>query len=157
MHPTCIKHGDCPLELVLIGDHMDVSGNPNKPQISAAPHHGAMSWQSFDMRRADARAVRGYALIGRLVRHRRHRLLLSQRQLETLSGVDQTVISRLETGRLRALKWSRFARLVDALGGLGEVDPPPTLTARFLSPAGNPAGAPGGWWPDAQSLEGDEG
>lgn len=39
--------------------------------------------------------------------------------LEAQSGIDQTVISRLENGRQYGIRWSRFALLVDALGGLG--------------------------------------
>lgn len=78
-----------------------------------------MTWPSFDVTHADARTAHGFALIGRTVRHRRQRLGLTQRQLELLSGIDQSVISRLENGRLGGLRWSRFARLVEAMGGLG--------------------------------------
>jgi transcriptional regulator with XRE-family HTH domain len=41
----------------------------------------------------------------------------SQRQLERLSGVDQTTISRLENGRLRSLRLVRLAALFEALHG----------------------------------------
>jgi transcriptional regulator with XRE-family HTH domain len=93
-----------------------------------------MTWQLFDSASFDARAARGFRLIGRLVLRRRQRLGLSQRQLEHLSGVDQTVISRLENGRLGGLRWSRFAELVDALGGLAESDSRPAWTTRSLPP-----------------------
>ena len=43
----------------------------------------------------------------------------TQRQLEAQSGVDQTVISRIENGKQYGIRWSRFALLVDALGGFG--------------------------------------
>ena len=33
------------------------------------------------------------------------------------SGIDQTVISRIENGKQYGIRWSRFALLVDALGG----------------------------------------
>jgi hypothetical protein len=102
-----------------------------------ACHRVPVSWPSFDVSLADADSVRGFMLIGRLVRRRRERLGISQRQLELLCGVDQTVISRLENGRLGGLRWSRFARLVDALGGLGETDPQPAWARRVLPPAGN--------------------
>lgn len=91
-----------------------------------------MTWRSFDATPADARTAHGFALIGRLVRRRRQRLGISQRQLEHLSGIDQSVISRLENGRLGGLRWSRFARLVDAVGGVGEADAAPPWSARFL-------------------------
>jgi hypothetical protein len=107
-----------------------------KPQVRGAAHHARMSWLSFEVSRADARTARGFVLIGRLVRRRRTRVSITQRQLEHLSGVDQTVISRLENGRLGGLRWSRFARLVDALGGLGEADPEPGWTARFMPRTG---------------------
>jgi len=81
-----------------------------------------MTWQSYGLIHADEQTRRGFRLVGRLVFRRRHRLGLSQRELERLSGVDQSVISRLENGRLGSLRWSSFARLVVALGGLGETD-----------------------------------
>ena len=84
-----------------------------------------MTWESFDVANNDRRTLQGLQCIGRAVRQRRQRLGLSQRQLESLSGVDQTVISRLENGRLGGLRWSRFARLVGVLGGLAPDDPFP--------------------------------
>jgi transcriptional regulator with XRE-family HTH domain len=93
-----------------------------------------MTWESYGLTRADEPTRRGLRLIGRLVLRRRHLLGLSQRQLEALSGIDQTLISRLENGRLGSLRWMRFARLVAALGGLGETIANPatrgTLPAR---------------------------
>ena len=77
-----------------------------------------MSWESFSLARADRETRRGFTLIGTAVLRTRQRTGLSQRQLEALCGVDQTVISRLENGRLASLRWSRFADLVAALGGL---------------------------------------
>ncbi|HEX5148464.1 MAG TPA: helix-turn-helix domain-containing protein [Candidatus Limnocylindrales bacterium] len=95
-----------------------------------------MSWPSFDVSRADADSARGFVLIGRLVERRRLLLGLPHRQLELLSGIDQTAISRLENGRLSALRWTRFARLVDALGGLVESGPLPAWAARVMPRAG---------------------
>ncbi len=54
--------------------------------------------------------------IGHSVRQARQRAVLSQRQLATLSGLDQSVISRLENGKLPNLRWWRFAGLVAVLG-----------------------------------------
>jgi len=99
-----------------------------------------VTWHLFEAESADARRQRGFKLIGQLVLRRRRRLGLSQRQLEQLSGVDQSVISRLENGRLGALRWSRFARVVDALGGLGETEPRPAWASRFMPLADWPYG-----------------
>jgi transcriptional regulator with XRE-family HTH domain len=93
-----------------------------------------MAWPSFEASSVDARTARGFALIGESVRCRRRRLGISQRQLEQLCGIDQSVISRLESGRLTGLRWSRFARLVEAMGGLGAGDPLPGWTERFMPP-----------------------
>lgn len=100
-----------------------------------------MTWQSFDGANADARAIRGFRLIGRMVLRRRGRLGITQRQLESLAGIDQTVISRLENGKLGGLRWSRFAELVAALGGLADTDPMPSWTTRYLPQHGTPPGA----------------
>jgi transcriptional regulator with XRE-family HTH domain len=67
----------------------------------------------------DAQEKHGFVLIGVEVRRRRLLLGWSQRVLEAYSGIDQTVISRLENGKQYGMSWSRFARLVDALGGIG--------------------------------------
>jgi transcriptional regulator with XRE-family HTH domain len=74
---------------------------------------------------SDSRIRRGFELIGGTVKRRRERLALSQRQLQQLSGVQQSGISRLENGKLTGIRWQRFARLVDALDGLEYVAPLP--------------------------------
>lgn len=101
-----------------------------------------MPWETFDARSARPSAQRGFVLIGRMVRQRREAIGISQRRLEQLCSVDQTVISRLENGRLGGLKWSRFARLVDALGGLGHGQAT-VAAARWPTP---PAGWPEQPW-----------
>ena len=67
---------------------------------------------------ADSRRQRGWHLLGAAIRRRRLSLGWTQRVLEAESGIDQTVISRIENGRQYGLRWSRLAELVDALGGL---------------------------------------
>jgi len=57
----------------------------------------------------------GFDAIGRLVRDLRHRRGWSQRDLEAISGIDQTVISRIENGRQYGVRWSRFGRLIGIL------------------------------------------
>jgi transcriptional regulator with XRE-family HTH domain len=70
-------------------------------------------------------------ILGASIRRARLRLGWSQRRLEWASGVDQTVISRLENGRLDYLRLPRLAAVLAALdgwvvGGL-EPEPPPAL------------------------------
>lgn len=97
-----------------------------------------MSWDPSHWP-TDRRVLRGLALLGRIVKLRRGQRGLSQRQLETLSGVDQTIISRLENGKLYGLRWARFARIVDALGGLDVSLPAPETPAwREPTSAGPP-------------------
>jgi len=66
--------------------------------------------------------VSGMRAIGRTVRAARHRAGLRQTDLERRSGLDQTIISRIENGKLDSLAWWRFASLVGALGDAW--DPP---------------------------------
>lgn len=65
-----------------------------------------------------SRRQRGWHLLGAAIRRRRLSLQWTQRVLEAESGIDQTVISRIENGKQYGLRWVRFAELVDALGGL---------------------------------------
>ncbi len=60
----------------------------------------------------------GFDLIGISIKRRRLALGWTQRYLEMMSGIDQTVISRIENGKQYGLRWSRLAELVEALGGL---------------------------------------
>lgn len=53
-----------------------------------------------------------------MVRRRRHQVVLTQRALGALCGVSQTMISRLETGKLRGINLHNLGRIVGALGGL---------------------------------------
>jgi transcriptional regulator with XRE-family HTH domain len=86
-----------------------------------------MAWQQ---EYRDPQRQHGFDLIGQMVKARRHRLGWSQRYLEVLSGIDQTVISRIENGKQYGLKWLRFADLVDALGGLDGITTHPESPAR---------------------------
>lgn len=63
---------------------------------------------------------RGYELIGAMIKRRRLAASLTQRQLEDQTGIDQTVISRLENGKQYGLRWSRFAVLIGVLDGLDD-------------------------------------
>ena len=62
-----------------------------------------------------------------MLKRRRVLAHLSQRELERLTRIDQTVISRLENGRQYGLRWSRFAHPRRALDGLDDATaaPPP--------------------------------
>ncbi|MFL5679144.1 MAG: helix-turn-helix domain-containing protein [Chloroflexota bacterium] len=57
----------------------------------------------------------GLIEIGAWVRASRRNAQLTQRTLEVMSGVDQTTISRLENGRLSAMRLVRLAAVVGAL------------------------------------------
>jgi transcriptional regulator with XRE-family HTH domain len=76
---------------------------------------------------------RGYDLIGAMLKRRRVLAGLTQRELERLTRIDQTVISRLENGRQYGLRWSRFAILVATLDGLDDATaaPPPPWWVRM--------------------------
>ena len=74
-----------------------------------------MAW---DQRPRDPQQQDGFEAIGAMVRRRRAWLGWSQRYLELRSGLDQTVISRIENGKQYGIRWSRFATLVGAMGGL---------------------------------------
>lgn len=77
-----------------------------------------MTW--FERPR-DPQQQMGFEMIGALIRRRRVHLGWTQRYLESQSGINQAVISRLENGKQSGLRWSRFAELVQALGGLDVV------------------------------------
>jgi transcriptional regulator with XRE-family HTH domain len=90
---------------------------------------------------ADSPRQRGWHLLGAAIRRRRLSLGWTQRVLEAESGVDQTVISRIENGKQYGLRWSRLAELVDALGGLdarGLEDSRPRPRPRYAMPEPRP-------------------
>jgi transcriptional regulator with XRE-family HTH domain len=60
-----------------------------------------------------------------MVKRRRELLGWSQRELAHRSGTSQSVISRFETGKLRGLKFQRFAAMVAVMGGLDVAAPRP--------------------------------
>jgi transcriptional regulator with XRE-family HTH domain len=60
----------------------------------------------------------GFELLGAAVRRRRRFLRLTQSELARRARIDQSVLSRIERGGRWGIGWRRFARLVDALGGL---------------------------------------
>ena len=91
-----------------------------------------MSWN--EQRPRDPQQQHGFDLIGATVERRRVSLGWTQRKLEAVSGIDQTNISRIENGKQYGLRWSRFADLVDALGGL-DVGPQPAPAYRDVPAA----------------------
>ena len=78
-----------------------------------------------------AESLAGMVALGQSVRRARWRAGLTQRHLGKLCGLDQSVISRLENGKLANLRWWRFAALV---GVLGDAWDPSSVRN------------PGGWW-----------
>jgi transcriptional regulator with XRE-family HTH domain len=55
--------------------------------------------------------------LGRAVRFARQQSSLTQRELEALTGVDQTAISRMERGVVPGMGLVRFARIAMVLSG----------------------------------------
>jgi transcriptional regulator with XRE-family HTH domain len=82
-------------------------------------------WETFELDEDDVVAIVGAKWLGLAVKRRRYRLKLSQRRLENLCGIDQTVISRLENGRLKGIRFARLLTLIGTLGGLDEDSPLP--------------------------------
>jgi transcriptional regulator with XRE-family HTH domain len=58
---------------------------------------------------------RGALAIGTVVKRARRKLRITQKTLASHAGVSQPVISRLETGKLRGLKYRSLARVIAAL------------------------------------------
>jgi transcriptional regulator with XRE-family HTH domain len=67
----------------------------------------------------DRHPSRSRQLVGELIRKARHARGLSQERLGEWSGLDQSVISRIETGRPIGLRFVTFLRVLDALGITG--------------------------------------
>ena len=63
--------------------------------------------------------VVGLEWIGRWIFEARRRAGLTQKELEGMSGVDQTTISRLERGCLAGLRLYRLAALISCLVATG--------------------------------------
>jgi DNA-binding Xre family transcriptional regulator len=81
----------------------------------AVPYPGTHSRMPF----VGAEIEHGLAVIGAQVRGARRDRRWTQFALERASGVDQTVISRLENGRLTSLRLIRLAAIYAALDGRG--------------------------------------
>jgi transcriptional regulator with XRE-family HTH domain len=60
-----------------------------------------------------------------MLKNRRSIAHVTQRELEYLTRIDQTVLSRLENGKQYGLRWSRFAILVATLDGLDDATAKP--------------------------------
>ena len=84
-----------------------------------------MAWNQAERSERDPELQRGWEIIGAMVKRRRSILGWSQRDLSLASGLAQSAISRLETGRLSGVRFGRFAKLVAAMGGLDPSAPHP--------------------------------
>ncbi len=69
-------------------------------------------------RRSSLSVTEALEELGAAVRDARQRAGLSQRDLEALSGVDQSSISRMERGRVPGMRLDKLARVAMVLGGL---------------------------------------
>ena len=63
----------------------------------------------------DASEQLGLSIIATAIRRRRVASAVSQRQLAWRAGVNQSTISRLETGRLRTMRMVTLARIIGVL------------------------------------------
>ena len=97
-----------------------------------------MTWYE---RPRDPQEQHGFELIGAMGKRRRVSLGWTQRYLEGQSSIDQTVISRIENGKQYGLRWSRFANLVDSLGGFDVALAPWSVPGARL-PIGREVGSP---------------
>jgi DNA-binding Xre family transcriptional regulator len=87
---------------------------PGEPLITGTEHPRQMAnWTPADNDLPFV--VLGKQTIGAGVRSRRLLLGWSQRGMSRRVGVSQSVISRLETGRLNGIRWQTFARIVGVL------------------------------------------
>ncbi len=84
-----------------------------------------MAWSAADRERWKPEVQRGWEILGAMVKRRRIALHWSQRDLQRATGIHQSAISRLETGRLSGLRMARFAALVAAMKGLDPDAPHP--------------------------------
>jgi transcriptional regulator with XRE-family HTH domain len=84
-----------------------------------------MPWRIGGSRERHPLLQMGWELVGAMVKRRRELLGWSQRELAHRSGTSQSVISRFETGKLRGLKFQRFAAMVAVMGGLDVAAPRP--------------------------------
>ena len=89
-----------------------------------------MTWTQIGRSERDPELQRGWEIIGAMVKRRRSILGWSQRDLSLASGLAQSAISRLETGRLSGVRFGRFAKLVAAMGGLDPTSPHPPRRLR---------------------------
>jgi transcriptional regulator with XRE-family HTH domain len=75
-------------------------------------HRGMANWDPEDI---DAVVDIGRRLIGQAIRRGRLTFGLSQRQLAWRVGVNQSTVSRIETGKLAGVRWPTFARMIGML------------------------------------------
>lgn len=88
-------------------------------------------------KRRDPITARGMRRIGAATRARRLRMGWSQRRLAVATGIHQTTISRFERGERCGMRWSRFATMVECLGGLDfDAGFEQTLERRLFGPHG---------------------
>ena len=76
----------------------------------------------------------GCERLGAMVRRRRHQVGWTQHGLSERSGVSQSVISRLENGKLRGLSLGHLAAMIGVLNGLDPREPLPRGAAAWALP-----------------------
>jgi transcriptional regulator with XRE-family HTH domain len=72
-----------------------------------------MAWDSYEELKPEI--LMGRKLLGAAVRRARLRQGLSQRQLGWYVALDQTTISRLETAKLKGMRFSTLCRVIGTI------------------------------------------
>ena len=99
----------------------------DKSLVMATGYGPAMVWSAEARGEQEPKVQLGWEIVGRMVKRRRRILRWSQRDLSRACGLAQSTICRLESGTLSGVRFSRFARLVAALGGLDPDAPHPPM------------------------------
>ena len=94
-----------------------------------APPYPRWILERYELPPLDPQTERGLDFIGSIVREARRRTGLTQQALGDIVGLSQSTISRLENGRLRSLRFIRFADIVEVLH--------PALRAMYMASLGN--------------------
>ena len=94
--------------------------------------------------------------LGRQVRAARHHAGLSQRQVEAMTGIDQTTIVRIEQGKSTGMPLRRFARLLSAINAGVATRRPPWLVG-MAAPGSDDWVNDGSAWDQSVGPDNDEG
>ena len=92
-----------------------------------------MGWD--ERREIEPEVLAGRIVLGGAVRRARLRHGLSQRQLGSYVLLDQTTISKLETAKLKGLRFSMVCRVIGMISRAGAFELPDVPTRRLFGEA----------------------